>query len=104
VPELGPEPADLVIPRLHGVSPFTATALDQILRNLGVTTVVATGVSLNVGVIGMVISAVDLGYQVVVPRDAVAAIPAEYGQAMFDNSLSMLATLCTTDDILEIWR
>src|SRR5690349_7196925 len=28
VPELGPEPGDLVIPRLHGLSPFIGTALD----------------------------------------------------------------------------
>ena len=52
VPELGAEPDDLVSHRAHGVSPFTGTALDATLRALGVTTVVATGVSLNLGIVG----------------------------------------------------
>ncbi len=68
IAELGPEPADLVSSRLHGVSPFTGTSLDTWLRNLGVRTVVATGVSVNLGVLGLAIEAVNLGYQVVVPR------------------------------------
>jgi nicotinamidase-related amidase len=104
VPELGPEPGDIEVARLHGVSPFTSTALDQILRNLGVTTVVATGVSLNVGVIGLVISAVDLGYQVVIARDATIAVPSEYGSQMFANSLTLLATVCSTRDITDVWE
>ena len=37
------------------ISPFHGTELDAILRNLGVRTVVATGVSVNVGVLGMTI-------------------------------------------------
>ena len=44
------------------------------------TTVVATGVSVNVGIMGLCLSAVDLGYQVVLVRDAVAGVPAEYGK------------------------
>src|SRR5579863_4718655 len=35
MPELGPEPGDLICSRLHGVSPFAGTALDAMLRNLG---------------------------------------------------------------------
>ena len=72
---LGPEPTDLVSSRLHGVSPFTGTSLDTWLRNLGVRTVVATGVSVNLGVLGLAIEAVNLGYRVVVPRDTVAGHP-----------------------------
>jgi nicotinamidase-related amidase len=94
---------DIVVPRLHGMTPFTSTALDQILRNLGVTTVVATGVSVNLGIIGMSLSALDLGYQVVVVRDAVAGLPAEYAEAVMANSLSMIATIVTADDLLEAW-
>ena len=58
-------PGDIVVPRLHGMTPFTSTSLDQILRNLGVRTVVATGVSVNLGVFGMALTALDLGYQVI---------------------------------------
>ncbi|MFN8025468.1 MAG: hypothetical protein U0W40_03635 [Acidimicrobiia bacterium] len=34
---------DIVLPRIHGMTPFTSTSLDQILRNLGVRTVVRPG-------------------------------------------------------------
>ncbi len=103
VDELEAGPADIVISRLHGLTPFTSTALDQVLRNCGVTTVVATGVSLNVGVAGLVLSAVDLGYRVVVPADAVVGLPVDYGQAVMHNTISLLATVTSTDAIVKAW-
>jgi nicotinamidase-related amidase len=103
VPEVGLAPSDLVVPRHHGVSPFSGTELDATVRALGATTVVAIGASVNIGITGMVIEAVNLGYQVVVPRDAVAGVPAEYADAVIDNSLALLATITTTDDLLACW-
>jgi len=100
---LGPEPSDLVCARLHGVSPFSGTSLDTWLRSLGVGTVVATGVSVNLGVLGLAIEACNLGYQVVVPRDTVAGIPDEYADAVLDNTFPLITTLTTTDDLLEAW-
>jgi len=97
------QPADIVVPRLHGMTPFTSTSLDQILRNLGVRTIVATGVSVNLGVIGMSLTALDLGYQVVVVRDAVVGVPPDYAQAVLDNSLSMIATIVTSAELLAAW-
>ena len=97
------DPRDIEVPRLTGMSPFTATSLDQILRNLGVRTVVATGVSVNVGIFGLVMTAVDLGYQVVLPRDAVVGVPADYAETVIDNSLAMLATVTTTEEMLAAW-
>ena len=103
VPELAPEPTDLACPRLSGVSPFNGTSLDTWLRNLGVTTVIATGVSVNLGVLGLAIEAVNLGYQVVVPRDAVAGLPAAYADAVLDNTFPLIATLTTVDALLAAW-
>ena len=103
VPELGPEPADLVLSRLHGLNPMAGTDLDPVLRNLGVTTIVVTGVSVNVAVTNLVMDAVNLGYQVVLPRDAVCGIPAEYADAVIDNTLALLATLTTVDDLVAAW-
>jgi nicotinamidase-related amidase len=104
LPELGPEPSDLVIQRFHGMSPFLGTELDAFLRAEGATSVVATGVSLNVGIVGLAIEAVNLGYHVVVPRDCVAGYPAEYGEAVLANTLSRLAHLTTSDALIELWR
>lgn len=103
VPEIPVDPADIVLARLHGMTPLTETGLDPILRNLGVGTIVATGVSLNVALAGMVIGAVDRGYQVVMPTDAVAGVPEEYGRAMIENTFSMVTRLTTTDELVSVW-
>ena len=103
VPALGPEPSDLICARLHGVSPFSGTSLDAWLRSLGVQTVVATGVSVNLGVLGLAIEACNLGYQVVVPRDAVAGLPDAYADAVLDNTFPLIATVTTTDALLAAW-
>lgn len=103
LPELGPEPTDLTLSRRHGVGPMGGTDLDAVLRNLGVTTIVVVGVSLNIAIPNLVMDAVNAAYRVVVPRDAVAGIPADYGDAVITNTLSLLATITTTDELLEAW-
>ncbi|WP_280239106.1 cysteine hydrolase, partial [Nocardia abscessus] len=80
LPEFGPEPSDLVLSRQHGLGPMGGTDLDAVLRNLGVTTIVAVGVSLNVAIPNLVMDAVNAAYEVVLPRDAVAGVPREYGE------------------------
>jgi nicotinamidase-related amidase len=104
MPELGPEPDDLVLTRLHGLDPMAGTDLDPVLRNLGVTTVVVAGVSLNVAIVGLVMGAVNSGYQVVVPRDAVAGVPVAYADAVLDNTLAALATITTTAELVAAWK
>jgi nicotinamidase-related amidase len=104
LPEVGPEPSDLILSRWHGLGPMGGTDLDPILRNLGVTTIVAVGVSLNVAIPNLVMDAVNKGYRVVLPRDAVAGFPAEYGTAVIEYSLSLLATVTTTDELLAAWQ
>lgn len=102
--QFGPEPTDLVLRRWHGLGPMGGTDLDAVLRNLGVSTIVAVGVSLNVAIPNLVMDAVNAAYQVVIPRDAVAGVPSEYGQAVLDNTLGLLATLTTTADLIAAWR
>jgi nicotinamidase-related amidase len=103
VPELGPEPSDIISSRRHGMTPFPGTDLDQTLRNLGVRTVVATGASLNIGITGMVMVAVDLGYRVAVVTDAVAGVPRDYGEAVLAHTLAPLATRVTSAEIVAVW-
>jgi len=103
LPELGPEPTDLTLNRWHGVGPMGGTDLDAVLRNMGVTTIVVVGVSLNIAIPNLVMDAINKAYRVVVPRDAVAGIPADYGDAVLTNTLSLLATITTTDQLLEAW-
>ncbi len=104
VPELGPEPGDLVLSRTHGLDPMTGTDLDPVLRNLGIRTIVVTGVSVNIAVTNLVMDAVNRGYDVVLPRDAVCGIPQEYADAVIDNTLALLAAVTTTDELVAIWK
>jgi nicotinamidase-related amidase len=101
--EIGVDPADIVLARYHGLGPMTGTQLDPILRNLGVSTIVGVGVSLNVGMTNLAFDGVNRGYQVVIPRDAVAGVPTDYGDAVLDNTLDVIATLTTTADVLNAW-
>jgi nicotinamidase-related amidase len=103
LPELGPAPTDVVLRRWHGIGPMGGTDLDAVLRNLGVTTIVAVGVSVNLAITNLVMDAVNKAYRVVVPRDAVAGIPTDYANTIIDNMLSLLATITTTDDLIEAW-
>ncbi|MET9122897.1 MULTISPECIES: isochorismatase family cysteine hydrolase [unclassified Streptomyces] len=91
---------DLVVRRLHGLSPIAGTDVDALLRNLGCRTLVVTGVSANVAVPNAVFDAVNRGYTVVVPADAIAGVPSDYTPAMVRNTLALVATVTTTDDVL----
>jgi biuret amidohydrolase len=101
--EIGVAPEDIVLPRYHGVGPMTGTQLDSILRNLGATTIVGVGVSVNIGMTNLAFDAVNRGYQIVMPRDAIAGVPADYAEAVIDNTLALVATIATTDAVLAAW-
>ena len=103
VPEIPVEPGDLVLSRLHGLSPFQGTELDFVLRNLGVNTIVGVGVSVNVAIQCLAFDAVNSSYQVVIPRDGVAGFPREYVEAVFQHSLGAVATLVSTAEIQNAW-
>ncbi|MEU6388166.1 cysteine hydrolase [Streptomyces sp. NPDC046939] len=95
---------DLIVRRLHGLSPIAGTDVDPLLRNLGCRTLLITGVSANVAIPNAVFDAVNLGYTVVVPRDAIAGVPADYTAAMVRNTLALVATVTTTREVLTAWK
>lgn len=104
VPDLAGDPRDMRSTRLHGIGPMAGTDLDALLRNVGASTLVVTGVSVNVAVTNLVMDAVNRGYDVVLPRDAVAGVPRDYADTVIDQTLSLLATITTTDEVLAVWR
>jgi len=103
VPELGDTSGDLRSVRRHGLTPFPGTDLDELLRAAEIDVVVACGVSLNVGVLGLCLGAVDLGYEVVLPTDATVGLPEDYGDQVLRNTLSAVATLTMVDELAAIW-
>ncbi|GBE64485.1 isochorismatase [Mycobacterium sp. MFM001] len=103
LPEFGPDPRDLVLTRTHGVGPMTGTDLDPVLRNLGIKTIVGVGVSVNVAIPNFVMDAVNRSYQFVLPRDAVCGYPRQYAESVIDNTLSLLATVTTSQAVVATW-
>lgn len=104
VPEIAVEESDIVLPRLHGLSSFHGTGLDPILRNLGAVTLVGVGVSVNVAIQNFAFDAVNNGYQVVLPRDAVAGFPESYVDAVFEHTLTAITTVTHAKEVQDIWR
>ncbi|MFI1650108.1 cysteine hydrolase [Streptomyces avidinii] len=94
---------DLVVRRLHGLSPMAGTDLDALLRNLGIRTLVVTGVSSNIAIPNTVFDAVNLGYRVVVPADAIAGVPASCTAEVIRNSLALVASVTTAEELLMQW-
>jgi nicotinamidase-related amidase len=82
---------------------MTGSALDSLLRNQGITTVIVAGVSTNIAIPNLVFDAVNRSYQVVLVRDAVAGVPAEFTDQLIANSLALVATLASAQDIAEAW-
>lgn len=99
-PALAPEPGDVVIQRMHGLTPFHATELEPVLRSLGVQTLVLAGVSTNIAVPGACIEAVNRGFSVVVPEDAVAGAWPEAHEFQIRHTLPLLASVTTVDEVM----
>ncbi len=104
IPEVAPMDADVVLTRRQGLSPFAHSELDPLLRNAGIRTIVAAGVSVNVALLNLAFDAVNAGYQVVMPRDAIAGVPEDYVDAVVAHTLGAIATITTTDALLAHWR
>ncbi|BBX27092.1 cysteine hydrolase [Mycolicibacterium alvei] len=96
-------PTDLVLPRHHGLFPTSGSELLPVLKGFGVTTIVLTGVSLNLAITHTAGDATQAGFHLVVPRDAVGGTPASYAQQVLDNTIAVLGRLTTVDELIHEW-
>jgi len=103
VAQLSPHPEDIVIKREHGMSGFYTTPLDAYLRNLGVKTVILTGVSANIAVNSTSIEAMNYGYKVIVPDDCTASDPPEYLESLLRYTIRNVALVAPVQGILDYW-
>ena len=101
VPELQPQPQDFVIVRSAGLIAFNATALDATLRRLDVQTIVLSGVSSNIAMPGNTMTAIDLGYHVVIPEDCIAGTDADTHRTIVEEQLRMLARIATAQAVAD---
>ena len=103
-PALEPQPGDIVIQRVHGLTPFHGTELEPVLRDLGVQTVIVVGVSTNVGVPGACLEAVNRGFTAVVAEDATAAAWQEAHEFQVRHTLPLLASVSSVEEIVRVLR
>jgi nicotinamidase-related amidase len=93
VDQLAPLPHELVIDK-NASSPFNGSAIDQLLRNMGVDTLVVAGMATDMCVETTSRDAADRGYNVIVVEDGVATFVEEHHIA----ALSALARVFT-----QVW-
>ena len=100
IPEVAPVYGEPVV-RKWNVSIFSDSNLDQVLKHYGAETLVMVGVATNLVVhIGAVI-ATDLGYSVIVPRDAVTSSDKEAHEYTINKVLPLFSLVTTTDEVLS---
>lgn len=104
VQELTPAPMDFIVARSSGLIGFHGTALDAMLRRMGIETVVIAGVSTNVAVAGCAMAGADLGYHMVIAEDCVAAADPATHEVIVRDQLRMVARVAIADDIEQALR
>ncbi len=97
-------PADVVDKRLY--SPWFDTDLRERLRTRGVDTLIVTGGETDVCVPGTVFGAIDLGFRVIVARDALCSSSDEAHDALvsvFEKRFGQQIEVTFVDDLVAQW-
>jgi nicotinamidase-related amidase len=107
LPELAPlaPPARVVDKSFY--SPFHGTDLAATLKAEGVDALVVTGAETDVCVLAAVMDAIDLGFRVVVVKDALCSSTDETHDALmtlYENRFGLQVEVAGADTILASWR
>lgn len=88
-------------------SPWLSGDLHRFLQSGGVTTLIVSGGETDVCVLATVLGAIDLGYHVVLPADAVFGSADDTHDAMlgiYRSRFQMQLTMTTVEDLLDLWQ
>jgi ureidoacrylate peracid hydrolase len=99
VDDLMPREGEHLIAK-KGFGGFSNTPLDTILRNLGVTTCVVSGVTTCVCVSTTVRGGVEHNYRMILVKDAVAEVSRETHEAELKTMARVFADVVTTDEVV----
>jgi len=100
IAELKPIRGELVIDK-NSSSPFNSTGIDQLLRNLGIETLIVTGMSTDMCVETTSRDAADRGYNVIILEDAVAAFAERHHEAALSGFARVFGKIWNTEDVLK---
>ncbi len=101
VDDLRPREGEHLIVK-KGFGGFSNTPLDTILRNMGVTTCVVSGVTTCVCVSTTVRGGVDHNYRMILVEDAVAEVNRETHEAELKTMARVFADVKTTNEVLAM--
>jgi nicotinamidase-related amidase len=100
VPEIGPQPGDLVITKRQWGA-FHGTELDLQLRRRDVRTIILGGISTNIGVESTARSAYEHGYAQLFAEDAMTSNSAEAHEFAVKNIFPRIGNVRSTDEVLS---
>ncbi|MGV3768952.1 MAG: cysteine hydrolase [Sphingobium phenoxybenzoativorans] len=103
-PGIAVGPSDIISDRAHGITAFHDSGLETALRALNVETLILTGVSTNIALIGASIEAVNRGFSVVIAEDCTAGATPETHAHSIEQTLPILGTVCSTEAIIPYLR
>jgi nicotinamidase-related amidase len=98
-PAIAPEPDDVVLTK-HRVSAFAGSGLDVLLRSLGTTHLVLTGVSTSTVVLMTAMTAADLDFDITVLSDGCFDSRPRVHDMLMSDVFPAMATVATADDWL----
>jgi nicotinamidase-related amidase len=98
--DVRPTEGEIVLPKTCS-SFFTGTAIDRILRNIGIENVIIVGFYTEQCITTTARDAADTGYYVYVVNDAVAATTVEVHDAALRAIEDRYAKILSTDKILD---
>ena len=103
IPQLKPAKGDYVLDK-RTYSGFFETGLDLLLREMGVDTIVLTGLDTNICVIHTAADAFFRGYKIVVTEDATEALSEqEYQEGLQYLKKVYDAEITETDEVIKRW-
>ncbi|UFN49971.1 cysteine hydrolase [Roseomonas sp. OT10] len=98
-------PARIIDKKVY--SPWVQPELDALLQERGIDTVIVTGAETDVCVLATVLGAVDRGYRVVVPTDAICSSADATHDAMltlYRDRYGQQVQAVTAEEVLRAWR
>lgn len=98
---LVPQPQDFVLERTVGVDGSYGTQLYPVLRALGRSTMIMSGVSTNLAVEGLVRASVNRGFDIVVMEDCCASYPDEWHRFSVENIMPLIATVTDSASVIQ---
>jgi ureidoacrylate peracid hydrolase len=101
IDELKPQEGEHLVNK-KGFGGFSNTPLDTILRNMGVTTCVVSGVTTCVCVSTTVRGGVEHNYRMLLVKDAVAEVNRETHDAELKTMARIFADVKTTDEVVDM--